>query len=828
MSCCGNNNAVVEANESNRGGSSSDNLSNLNPLAEKMQSSRDSEVRANQAIVKQRLKNKVEKTKLMWTDCKAFANEYLQLTDGETKTEAINLANMVGLGSAIADIVPGLLELTSAIPFAGPLAKVVLMFYKVTKQYCKNSKEITELSETVNEHSKYIHSLIVKVALLQAAAKDWPVEMREAFEAMMTAISAATAFLLAEGNVGSPKLLKAAKLIVLNQTYTKLIEGIKSDLQRAKEGVMTQLTLYLLDLQIGDSDLKDFSNIFNSFSREIKMHLVRFQPGSREWILDNIRAWSTHAMEPILWVCATAGIGKSALSAQVWDYLNRNNQLSAVVFCKFGDAKRSDCTQVVLALAFQIATNATLPKQARELVKQGMAEIDKKSSPTIRDYWNCLILGPLKQLATSIPACSPPFVLMIDALDELERVEQAKLVSAIKSSAEDLPGFAKVFLTSRDEVQLKGILGSGDSITRESIVESDPRNISDLTLYINKILFDDQILSIDATDLTKEEALTVFLERSEKKFVYVAMVEAYFADLKASKDKKGRKYNGFTLDELKRELPDNLDDLYIRNFVRIRNDNPYAFRRHIQRLLRLLLVTREPLSVSLAASMIDMDVSEETLAYMTEQIKSMFPTKPGMEGYEVLYPFHKSLLDWMKKRKSPITEAVVEQQWRQDLAYEERLPDWEFYRLFSDFYVTEYQGHCLFASELMKRINTAVVPWEMPEITSDNYLFCHLPIHLHYARRPELLTDLLFNLDWLQKAISVRGANEFCLDMLKYRGYLPEPELKLLVTAIKLSMPALRVSKYVIQRLVIPFLFYHYYVRKATSLSPCSCMLVCT
>ena len=383
---------------------------------------------------------------------------------------------------------------------------------------------------------------------------------------------------------------------------------------------------------------------------------------------------------------------------------------------------------------------------------------------------------------------------MLDALDELEKVDQVKLVSAIKSSADELPGFVKIFLTSRDEARLESILGSGDKITRESIVEGDPRNISDLSLYINKILLDDQILSIEATEFVKAEALTVFLERSEKKFVYVAMVEAYFADLKANKEKKGRKCDDFTLEELKRELPDNLDDLYVRNFVRIRNDNPYAFRRHIQSLLRLLLVTREPLSVALAASMIDMDVSTETLAFMTEQIKSMFPTKPGTEGdWEVFYPFHKSLLDWMKKRKSPITEAVVEQQWRQDLVYEESLPDWEFYRLFSDFYVTEYQGHCLFATDLMKRVNTAVVPWKMPEIQGSGYFYRHLPNHLHHARRPELLVNLLFNFDWLQKSLSVRGANEFYFDMKRYAEYLDEPELELLVSTIKLSMPTLRV-----------------------------------
>ena len=799
MSCCSNNNAVDNgANENNRERSSSrmSNLVNTNPLAdEQMRSSRGAQrqLRINQATINQ--KNRIEKTELRWEDCKIFTDEYLNLTDDQTKSEATSLASAIGIGTVVVDIIPGLLELTTAVPFAGPLAKVVLMFYKVTKQYCKNSKEITELSETVNEHSKYIHSLIVKVALLQAAAKDWPIEMREAFEAMMTAISAATAFLLAEDNVGSPKLLKAVKLIVLNQAYAKLIDDIKSDLQRAKDSVMTQLTLYLLDLQIGDSDLKDFSNSFNSFSREIKNHLVRFQRGSRKWILENIRAWSTRAGKPILWVCATAGIGKSALSAQIWDFLNQNDRLLAVVFCKFGDAKRSDCTQVVLALAFQIATNASLPKQARELVKQGMTEIDMKSSPTIRDYWNCLILGPLAKLAPFIHANSPPLVLMLDALDELEKVEQGKLVSAIKCSAAELPGFAKVFLTSRDEARLKDILGSGDNIARESIVEGDPRNISDLTLYINKILLGDQVLSVQATEVIRAEALTVFLERSEKKFVYVAMVEAYFADLKANKDKKGRRYNDFTLDELKHELPDNLDDLYIRNFVRIRNDNPYAFRRHIQLLLRLLLVTREPLAVAFAASMIDMDVSNETLAFMTEQIKSMFPTKPGTEDdWEVFYPFHKSLLDWMKKKKSPITEAVVEQQWRQDLVYEESLPDWEFYRLFSDFYVTEYQGHCLFASELMKRVDTAVVPWKMPEIQGNGYLYRHLPFHLHYARQSTLLADLLFNLDWLQKSLTVYGAIEFCRELLRYRSYVPDPELKLLVTAVKLSMPSLRVS----------------------------------
>ena len=72
MSCCSNNNAVDhEANENNRERVSSrlSNLVNTNPLAsEQIRSSRGAErkLRINQATAYQRLKSKIEKTKLMW------------------------------------------------------------------------------------------------------------------------------------------------------------------------------------------------------------------------------------------------------------------------------------------------------------------------------------------------------------------------------------------------------------------------------------------------------------------------------------------------------------------------------------------------------------------------------------------------------------------------------------------------------------------------------------------------------------------------------------------------------------------------------------------
>ena len=150
MYCCSNNHAVIQqTSENNRERSSSrlSNIVNSNILTiEQIRSSRGTErhLRVNEAHINQRHNNKIETTQLKWTDVKGFADEYLQLTDGETKQEAASLADLVGIGAIVADIIPGLLDLATAVPFAGPLAKVVLMFYKVTKQYCKNSKAIKE------------------------------------------------------------------------------------------------------------------------------------------------------------------------------------------------------------------------------------------------------------------------------------------------------------------------------------------------------------------------------------------------------------------------------------------------------------------------------------------------------------------------------------------------------------------------------------------------------------------------------------------------------------------------------------------------------------
>lgn len=59
----------------------------------------------------------------------------------------------------------------------------------------------------------------------------------------------------------------------------------------------------------------------------------------------------------LFWVCAEAGMGKSAFAAAVVQNLTFQHRLLAVFFCVHSDKKRSDAFEVIKSIAYQIAVN---------------------------------------------------------------------------------------------------------------------------------------------------------------------------------------------------------------------------------------------------------------------------------------------------------------------------------------------------------------------------------------------------------------------------------------------------------------------------------------
>ena len=69
----------------------------------------------------------------------------------------------------------------------------------------------------------------------------------------------------------------------------------------------------------------------------------------------------------LLWLCADAGMGKSAFASALWNQLYTNNELLAVFFCRFGNPARSDSVKIIQSIAFQIAS--ALPECRADILK---------------------------------------------------------------------------------------------------------------------------------------------------------------------------------------------------------------------------------------------------------------------------------------------------------------------------------------------------------------------------------------------------------------------------------------------------------------------------
>ena len=364
-----------------------------------------------------------------------------------------------------------------------------------------------------------------------------------------------------------------------------------------------------------------------------------------------------------------------------------------------------------------------------------------------KDYFTHLLQVPLNNCKTM----SSPRVIIIDALDELTDEQRAAMINIIVRSLHLLPAWVKIFITSRP---YKDIVDALQVYKPFKIEETDPNHVQDLKQYAEEELRE----KVAEGDLT--EAVDIFMAKSEKKFIYAANVVQMSI----------RARQTLTLSQLRAALPNGLDDVYETNFVRMveslkslkPNDKASYLLLH---LLQLLTVSSEPMSVELLTQLLG--ASEADMARLISAVAPAFPIRKDGAGVRRFYPYHKSVVDWLLKDKDS-SKSV--------------------------FFNLAVPGcHALMVTKLTQLIKGyGSLTWVLP--VSCDYLYTHLLDHLHLACRDSDLVEFVFRLDWLQKLIDVRGAHDFCMDLLRYRGYLPDPELKLLVITVKLSMPTLRVS----------------------------------
>ena len=149
-----------------------------------------------------------------------------------------------------------------------------------------------------------------------------------------------------------------------------------------------------------------------------------------------------------------AGTGKSTISRTVADDWAKRKQLGGSFFFSRGQADLSGAGKFFTTLATQLSN--TVPA-LKPLVRKAIIDNPDISQRSQGEQWKVLILQPLLQLGRESPPLQP-IILVIDALDECEDEQDARLIIRLFSQARDLNAQAvqmRIFVTSRPETPIR-------------------------------------------------------------------------------------------------------------------------------------------------------------------------------------------------------------------------------------------------------------------------------------------------------------------------------------------------------------------------------------
>ena len=175
-------------------------------------------------------------------------------------------------------------------------------------------------------------------------------------------------------------------------------------------------------------------------------------PGTREWAFKEVFAWLDAAptdAAQLFWLMGGGGVGKSVLTAELLRRAYGSNRVVAWHFCRHDNPQQSSPDALLRSLAAMLC--ARLPGY-KEALGEASAELRKSTDP--KELFAALFTAPLQEVKSP----EKPSLIILDALDELPKQGQKPLLSVIAAQLSTLPPWLRLFVTSREEPQIKAAL----------------------------------------------------------------------------------------------------------------------------------------------------------------------------------------------------------------------------------------------------------------------------------------------------------------------------------------------------------------------------------
>ena len=205
-------------------------------------------------------------------------------------------------------------------------------------------------------------------------------------------------------------------------------------------------------------------------------------------IVNSIRDWVSDAAssQNVFWLHGLAGSGKSTLSTTIANMFRESGHLGAFLFFDRDVTERSDPTNVIRTLAYQLGLCNPQIGAAITAVIETTPSITM--SP-LRLQFTKLIVEPLSSVEGS--PTTAPLVVILDALDECGNAKQRKnILSVLVGESRKLPASLRLFITSRAEFDISCAFEAQPHILTRELDITSSANAADIKHYLNHRMLD--------------------------------------------------------------------------------------------------------------------------------------------------------------------------------------------------------------------------------------------------------------------------------------------------------------------------------------------------
>ena len=381
--------------------------------------------------------------------------------------------------------------------------------------------------------------------------------------------------------------------------------------------------------------------IYNHFGGVVNLTRNKCTPNTRVNILKGIRKWAKDPdSPPVYWLSGPAGTGKSTIGYTIAEEFDEESHriLAGTFFCsrQLEDTRRRE--HIIPTLASQMA------RRSRSFAEALLATDMFDSVHVVSKQTTDLLINPWKESAAKRQEQLPPFLIVIDALDEIDNQGGSEFLRDLLQTINEngLLGL-KFLVTSRQDPDIVQLCGSFKSKEVCHLHEVNTEEVKEdiMTFLADKL-----------PALQAEPDLADFAERSDGLFIYAATGVRY---LSPSQSRLSPAEQRRRLKKLLKGLPQSnrgqeaslVDTLYQQIFSSARGeleDDEFQTRLDI---LHAILCARTRVSASTLAELLDSPENSVDISTVESVVQSLYAVLYISANDNCIYWYHASFQDFV-------------------------------------------------------------------------------------------------------------------------------------------------------------------------------------